>query len=182
MNLLFNWINLMCSFLCIRWWIMYFIFITDWSWHGLDLLSRVPLGHHNPLWAIWPRWSLFIPQVAKLWSLDLFVYPTHQFEKLYWTGIYKEKSQFLTFLEKKWDDLRKVGPPLLLADWTVGEDVLSSDRGFTWPPWVGKVTICPWRHVLTGVQYCRDGAKVPNVSKRKNWFVCMYIIMRNCKL
>lgn len=100
MNLLFNWTNLMCSFLCIHWWITYFVFITDWSWHSLDLLSTVPLGHHSPLWAIWPRWSLFIPQGPKWWPLDLFVYATHQFEKLYWTGICKEKSQFLTFLEK----------------------------------------------------------------------------------
>lgn len=61
----------------------------------------------------------------------MFVYPTHQFEKLYSTGIYKEKSQFLTFLEKKKrDDLRKVGPLLLLGDWSVGEDVLSSELWF----------------------------------------------------
>lgn len=31
---------------------------------------------------------------------------------------------------KKWDDLRKVGPPLLLGDGMVGEDVVSSEPWF----------------------------------------------------
>lgn len=176
MNLLFNWTN--SVFISVHsWWVMYFVFITDWSWHCLDLLSRVPLGHHTAPghlpWVV----TLYTPS-GKMVAIRLVCASHTSVWKIILNWDIQRKISISDLSWKKWDDLRKWALRSSFCDGMVGEDVVSSE------PWfqavvcsgAGKGTICPWRHVLTCVQYLRMIRYQMRVRERIVLSVCIILL------